>query len=151
VPVPPPKHPPPLRAPELWRPVPRFLPGVDAPALRQHGAEGAAWASVPRPDDPAWLHGLDLFDQQAFWEAHEWLEALWRPLPRRSVEAVVAQGLILGGAAALKQHRGDLASTARLLARIRARWAPVGGVVLGVALIASLEGWERGDWRVVGG
>jgi predicted metal-dependent hydrolase len=35
-------------------------------------------------DNPDFKHGLDLFNQGRFFDAHEVLEDLWRPLPRHS-------------------------------------------------------------------
>jgi hypothetical protein len=63
-----------------------------------------------RPDliDRAAVAGLavELFNQGAFWEAHEALEAIWRSVPDER-EALVIQGLIQAAAALWHRERGN--------------------------------------------
>ena len=44
-------------------------------------------------EDPAFREAIDLFNHQQFFECHEVLEDLWRPLPEGS-EKLFLQGLI---------------------------------------------------------
>jgi hypothetical protein len=49
---------------------------------------------------------LGLFNSGKYWEAHEALEGIWRPLDD-GAEALVIQGLIQAAAALLHQARGN--------------------------------------------
>jgi hypothetical protein len=54
-------------------PHPKTLPPEPTPEL----PPASAWW-----DDARFLRGLDLFDAQYYWEAHEVWESLWLELPR---------------------------------------------------------------------
>lgn len=60
----------------------------------------------------AYLYGVDLFNQQYWWEAHESWESIWRLYHRTHTTAMYLQGLIRLSAAYLKsdarQRRGML-------------------------------------------
>ena len=56
--------------------------------------------------DP-WFHGLDLFQCQQFWEAHEAWEELWQVSDKRSPEGLALRGLIQAAAAGLKSLQGQ--------------------------------------------
>ena len=43
---------------------------------------------------PDFQHGIWLLNSSHFFEAHEVLEDIWRPMPRKSSERVVMQGLV---------------------------------------------------------
>ena len=53
-----------------------------------------------------YLYGIDLFNHQFWWEAHEALEPLWRVAGRESRDGLFLQGLIQV-AAALLRHSMD--------------------------------------------
>ncbi len=52
-------------------------------------------------------HGLDLFNNGYYWEAHEAWELLWRAAPRDSADALLLQGLIALAAAGVKVRQGQ--------------------------------------------
>lgn len=62
----------------------------------------------PEPiDRPAQARrAVELFNEGAFWEAHEALEIIWRSVPDEA-EALVIQGLIQAAAALWHQQRGN--------------------------------------------
>lgn len=49
---------------------------------------------------------MELFNEGAFWEAHEALEVIWRSVPDEA-EALVIQGLIQAAAALWHRQRGN--------------------------------------------
>lgn len=49
-----------------------------------------------------YLYGMDLFNHEFYWEAHEAWEFLWKPLDPDSAHALFLQGLIQAAAASLK-------------------------------------------------
>lgn len=58
-------------------------------------------------DRPAYARrAVELFNQGAYWEAHEALETIWRSVPDEA-EARVLQGLIQAAAALRHQQRGN--------------------------------------------
>lgn len=62
----------------------------------------------PEPIDRAAVAGraVELFNQGAFWQAHEALETIWRSVPDEQ-EALVIQGLIQAAAALWHRERGN--------------------------------------------
>ena len=52
--------------------------------------------------DPAYLHGIDLFNHEFYWEAHESWEQRWLPLADGDPLRTHLQGLIQASAALLK-------------------------------------------------
>ncbi len=54
----------------------------------------------------AYLYGLDLFNAQFFWEAHEQFERLWLACGRRGIVADFLKGLIKLAAAGVKHLEG---------------------------------------------
>lgn len=52
------------------------------------------------------LRAVELFNDGAFWEAHEALETIWRSVPDEA-EALVIQGLIQAAAALWHRQRGN--------------------------------------------
>ena len=57
----------------------------------------------------AYLDGIRLFNEGRFWDAHEALEEVWRPLPTSAPERRFYQGLILMAAACLHLERAKTA------------------------------------------
>jgi len=54
-----------------------------------------------------WLFAIDLFNHGYWWEAHEYLEALWNAAGRSTPPARFVQGLIKVAAACLHHAAGD--------------------------------------------
>lgn len=93
-------------------PHPKTLPPEPTPEL----PPASAWW-----DDARFLRGLDLFDAQYYWEAHEVWESLWLELPRGEAPARLIQGLIQGAAAVVKRQQGDRTASASLTRAALAR------------------------------
>lgn len=79
--------------------------------------------NLPWPaDHPLWVEGLDLLGRGAWFEAHERLEDLWRPLPPSPAREAL-QGLIQAAVALEHLRRGNQVGATRVWERARARWA----------------------------
>jgi hypothetical protein len=96
-----------------------------------------------------WRQGLALFEEGAFWEAHEAWEELWQMCDKQSSAGLVLRGLIQAAAACLKsvrdEERGVSILAARAAATLRSAeldcWA---GVDL-QRLCAGLDGLKVGQ------
>lgn len=108
---------------------------------------------------PAWhaevLRGVELFNRGLYFEAHEIIEEVWRPLPAGG-DRVFLQGLIQVAVAMAHQRRGRVASARTLLARARAKLVPLAPALHGFDLRALLRdldaveaGWEGAPERPV--
>ncbi len=101
-------------APELPFPPYSFVPGKTPHPKSDHAGYSYGVASQPcAPVDPArwweskpYLYGLDLFNSQFYWEAHEQLEGLWLAAGRTGPVADFLKGLIKLAAAGVK-HREE--------------------------------------------
>jgi uncharacterized protein len=74
-----------------------------------------------RKDDEALREGVELFNQERFWEAHEVLEEIWHPAT--GVERDVIQGLILTAAAFVHYQKDETVVCLSILARARKKLA----------------------------
>lgn len=99
---------------------------------------------------PAWyaevLRGVELFNRGLYFEAHEIIEEVWRPLPS-GCDRVFLQGLIQVAVAMAHQERGRVASARTLLARARAKLVPLAPALYGFdlhALLRDLDAVEAG-------
>jgi uncharacterized protein len=63
--------------------------------------------------------GIDLFNQERFWEAHEVLEEIWHPA--KGVERDVIQGLILTAAALVHYQKNETVICVSILGRARVK------------------------------
>ena len=63
--------------------------------------------------NPAYLFGLDLFNQGYYWEAHETWESLWHAAGRKGAAADLLKGLIKLAAAGVKAREGRAAGVRR--------------------------------------
>ncbi len=93
-------------------------------------------------DSPVGLlrRGIEHFDRQEYFEAHEVWEALW--LAERGSLADFYKGLIQCAAALLQLRRGRLSGARRLYERQRALLSPYAPETLGVpvgALLAQMD------------
>jgi uncharacterized protein len=93
--------------------------GVREPAMRQ-----APWPDQWR-DCELYLFGCDLFNLGFWWEAHEAWEAVWKALPRDSVQARFMQALIQIAAACLQVEAERVDGAARALQRAGTNLMPV--------------------------
>jgi len=71
--------------------------------------------AIERSEDEAFREGVDLFNQERFWEAHEALEEIWHPAkgPKRDT----IQGLILTAAALFHYQKNENTVCLSILAR----------------------------------
>jgi hypothetical protein len=70
-----------------------------------------------RTENETLREGLDLFNQERFWEAHEVLEEIWHPAT--GVDRDVIQGLILTAAALVHYQKNENAVCLSILGRAR--------------------------------
>ena len=70
-----------------------------------------------RANDETLRAGIELFNQERFWEAHEVLEEIWHPA--KGVERDVIQGLILTAAALVHYQKNEKAVCISILGRAR--------------------------------
>ncbi|HZY47091.1 MAG TPA: DUF309 domain-containing protein [Candidatus Bathyarchaeia archaeon] len=68
-----------------------------------------------RSEDETLKEGIDLFNQERFWEAHESLEEIWHPA--KGLDREVIQGLILTAAAFVHFQKDETAVTLSILGR----------------------------------
>ncbi len=77
-------------------------------------------APAPKTERDAVREGVDLFNQERFWECHEVLEQAWHPAKGRERDSI--QGLILTAAAFVHFQKGEddvcISILKRALARI---------------------------------
>lgn len=77
-------------------------------------------APAPKTEREAIREGIDLFNQERFWECHEVLEQAWHPAKGRERDSI--QGLILTAAAFVHFQKGEddvcISILKRALARI---------------------------------
>jgi len=70
-----------------------------------------------RGEEEMLREGIDLFNQERFWEAHEALEEIWHPA--KGVERDIIQGLILTAAALVHYQKNEKAVCVSILGRAR--------------------------------
>src|SRR3989449_6208613 len=73
----------------------------------------------PRGDRETLREGIDFFNQERFWEAHEVLEEIWHPAT--GVERDIIQGLILTAAALVHYQKNEKAVCVSILGRAIAK------------------------------
>ena len=100
--------------------------------------------------DPRWLRGVDLFNREEFFEAHEVVEDLWNEADGAAREFL--QGFIQAAVALEHHRRGNakgLRSVGTTAARYLGRADPRAGGLDVAALVADLESFraqaERGE------
>ena len=70
-----------------------------------------------RAEDEALREGIDLFNQERFWEAHEVLEEIWHPATGRDRDTI--QGLILTAAALVHYQKDEKTVCVSILGRAK--------------------------------
>ena len=95
-------------------------------------------------DAELYLQGIKLFNSEAYFEAHEVLEDVWRSAPAE--EKKFLQGLIQVAVALHHHHKGNVVGARSLLARasrnLSAYPKDFGGIRL-PELLRSLAQWQR--------
>lgn len=149
--------------------VPRYAPGLPLPRRPYRPGQrmprppalpigpGTAGAVPPATPDAlsaeerrCFLYGVDLYNADCWWEAHEAWEALWARAPRGSPLFHLLRGLIMLAAARLKHEGGRAAGRQRLLQRaadslaeaqaVRSQPAPLG--IEAAPLAAGCATWR---------
>lgn len=76
-------------------------------------------------ENAAYLYGIDLFNYQYYWEAHESWEGLWKLEDRRSDCALLLRGLIQISALCIKRRAGNARGVEKLRDKALANLEPV--------------------------
>lgn len=128
------------------RPFPeyRFVPGRTPHPLRDPAGHsyGAAPERLERFQAERWRHceaylfGVDLFNHDFWWEAHEAWESVWVAAGRRTTTGRFLQGLIQVAVAHLKRHQGFAEASRRLAASGVEKIEEQQGVFLGIEVEA---------------
>ena len=103
---------------------------------------GPAEAMGLGPEDAeALVHGVRLFNERRFYESHDVLEEVWRPLrgPGRSF----LQGLIQVAVAFHHLEQGNLRGASSVMERAVSRLAPYAPRAFGFEVAAHLEELQR--------
>jgi len=113
-----------------------------------------------QPPDPRWTRGVDLFNREEFFEAHEVVEDLWNETAGEEREFL--KGFIQAAVALEHHRRGNpkgLRSVGETAARYLRRADPAAGGLDVTALLRDLEEfrarvergesppWPRARWR----
>jgi hypothetical protein len=129
-----------------------YRPGRHPHPIRSPAGHMFGKERPPSSFDPArwreskeYLYGIDLFNAQYFWEAHEAWEGLWHALGRRGPLAAVLEGLIQIAAAHIKAEEGRMTGVTILsqkaFGRFESSMTELGGgsCVMGVDLLDFRE------------
>lgn len=113
---------PPIEPPPRWTDLPlppyRHVPGLTPHPLRSPEGHSPGGFEVDLGDRiaqfahswtacPAYLYGVDLFNQSYYWESHEAWEEIWNAVGHRSIVGRMLQGMIQVSAALLRFHVGS--------------------------------------------
>jgi len=96
--------------PERSFPSYAFTPGKNTHPNKEGGhfyGEPELISSNLTKENPDYLFSIDLINNQYYWEAHVYLEAIWNAHNRKGPEADFCKGLIKMSAAALKYRLGS--------------------------------------------
>lgn len=85
--------------------------------------------------DQALADGVELFNEERFWECHEELEQAWQP--SKGVERDAIQSIILTAAAFVHYQKGEEEICLSILRRARTK-------------MASAKGYEKIDLKIMG-
>ncbi len=87
----------------------------------------------------AYLYGIDLFNHDYWWEAHEALEGVWIAAGRTTTTGYFIQGLIQIAVARLKQHQTYTDVARQMAAEGLDKMHPIKGHFLGIDLLKFRE------------
>ena len=79
-----------------------------------------------------YLYGIDLFNHEYWWEAHEALEAVWVAAGRRTETGLFIQGLIQIAVAYLKWFQGFYDTAKQMAAAGLEKMKPIKGTYMGI-------------------
>ena len=79
-----------------------------------------------------YLYGIDLFNHEYWWEAHEVLEAIWVAAGRRTVTGLFIQGLIQIAVAHLKWFQGLHDTASRMASEGLEKTKSIKGFYMGI-------------------
>lgn len=95
----------------------------------------------------AYLYGVDLFNAEYFWEAHEAWESLWKALDSNSIHAKFLQGLIQTAAACLKYRMKERKGVQVLLEKSKSKLKEVQSqespIYMGIDIDNFLKGLQQ--------
>jgi predicted metal-dependent hydrolase len=83
-------------------------------------------------DNEDYLYGVDLFNAEYWWEAHEAWERLWHLEPSGEPVALLLQGLIQLAAARLKESQDELRGAEKLTRAALEKLRSLPGVYMGI-------------------
>ena len=125
------------------RPFPRYryIPGRSPHPVRD--PDGHSFGHSPAPLEyfsgiewqtcPEYLYGIDLFNHQYWWEAHEALEQCWVAAGRTTETGLFLQGLIQIAVACLKFEQGFTDVAQRMAEEGLAKFPADRGRMLGIS------------------
>ena len=90
-----------------------------------------------------YLYGIDLINNNYWWEAHEALEQVWLAAGRDTVTGTFVQGLIQVAVAQLKRFMGAESGAQKLTESGVAKLSIVDGVYLGIDVVTFVADVER--------
>ena len=119
-----------------------FIPGQTPHPTRdpqghsygQEHVEHIAFSQEAWEQCQSYLYGIDLFNHDYWWEAHEALEAVWVAAGRTTKTGYFIQGLIQIAVAQLKQHQGYSDVAQRMAADGLDNMHLLSGTFLGIEL-----------------
>lgn len=115
----------PRYAPQIPLPESPYLPGRTTRPNHECDVTSDVEAEV-NSWQTQFLFGVDLFNHQFYWEAHETWEELWLPLAKEDPVRETLQGLIQASATLLKLRLSSLLPARTLWARGRNRLCKFG-------------------------
>jgi predicted metal-dependent hydrolase len=83
-------------------------------------------------DNEDYLYGIDLFNAEYWWEAHEVWERLWHLESPESPVALLLQGLIQLAAASLKENQGESRGADKLVRASLSKLRKLPDVYMGI-------------------
>lgn len=101
-------------------------------------------AKIAVVDSPEFQRGIALFNHAKFFEAHEVLEDIWRPMELHDASRIVMQGIVQVAVALHHQSTGNRTGALSVMRRAARNLAPAKDHAFGVRidrLRAALNDW----------
>ena len=128
--------------PDRPLPMKAYLPGCMTPFID----ESILKSTFPQPvsnstwqKNADWLYGIDLFNNEFYWETHAVLEAVWLKIPPTMPERRFVQAVIQVAAARLKQVLGQPRPARFLLQAAKEKCIGLPEIFCGILLSELLE------------